>query len=68
MAWIITLGDVIGWIITIVSVGVAVTVKLNVTVKNETQKINQSKSNVGGDQIGGNKIGGDNNEKWNQSK
>ena len=32
MAWVITLGDIIGWIITIISVGVGVTVtvKLNI--------------------------------------
>ena len=66
----ITLGDIIGYIVTIISVGVgvAVTVRLNISVKKESKKMNQSKSTVGGDQIGENKIGGENNDKWNQSK
>lgn len=53
----ITLGDIIGWIITIVSVGVAITVnvKININKTGDITKINQSKSQVKGDQIGGNK-------------
>lgn len=59
MLFQITLGDVIGWIITIVSVGIGVAITINVKIKvnktGDTTKINQSKSYVKGDQIGGNK-------------
>lgn len=53
----ITLGDIIGWIITIVSVGIAVTVKIKVDINRngDTKKVNQSRSHVSGDQIGGDK-------------
>jgi len=58
----ITLGDVIGWIITIVSaVGVVVTVSVKLSIN--SRKVNQSKSDVRGDQIGGDKIGGDKHDK-----
>lgn len=55
----ITLGDVIGWIVTIISVGTAVSVTVKLSINNKIKKVNQSKSNVGGDQIAGDKIGGD---------
>ncbi len=57
----ITLGDVIGWIITILSVGIAVTVNIRFAIsrKGNNTKVNQSRSQVIGDQVGGNKIGGD---------
>ena len=67
MLFQITLGDVIGWIVTIVSVGVgvAVTVKVNISINRngDKTKTNQSKSRVQGDQIGRDKISGDKNGK-----
>lgn len=56
----ITLGDVIGWLVTIASASIAVTVAVKISINNNSNKVNQSKSNVGGDQIAGNKIGRDN--------
>lgn len=50
----VTLGDIIGYIITIIGFGF---VGFRISNKNN-KKINQSKSNVKGDQIAGNKTGG----------
>lgn len=55
MFFVITLGDVIGWIITVLSVGIAVKVSTNVSVDNNGRKVNQGKSTVLGDQIAGDK-------------
>ena len=41
MFFVITLGDVIGWIITVLSVGIAVKVSTNVSVDNNGRKVNQ---------------------------
>ena len=55
MFYVITLGDVIGWIITVLSVGIAVKVSTSVSVDNKGRKVNQGKSTVYGDQIAGDK-------------
>jgi NTP pyrophosphatase (non-canonical NTP hydrolase) len=58
----ITLGDVIGWIITILSAaGISITVglRLNINSKKNTKKTTYSRNKVGGDLVGRDKVVGD---------